>query len=199
MRSVKIEIFSFYGTLPLLFAYLLPMRNIYLLFTKKVCEGNVFTGVCPWGGVSQHALGRGCLPSGLSAQGTRGRQPFPARYYGIRSTSGRYASYWNAFLLHIISPSNTTGYKKWMIRQDTLYVNHFHDTICCCHCVRIFQYVDTDGNYMRTWKSFAIPEWSVLGDLSNWPHWGSDQERSWQTLLVQKYTNSIFVPTCRGQ
>ena len=65
--------------------------------------------------------------------------------------------------------------------------------------VRIFQYVDTDGNYMRTWKSFAIPEWSVLGDLSNWPHWGSDQERSWQTLLVQKYTNSIFVPTCRGQ
>ena len=30
--------------------------------------------------------------------GTRGRHP-PVRYYRIRSTSGRYASYWNAFLL----------------------------------------------------------------------------------------------------
>ena len=64
MRSVKIEMFSFYGTLPLLFAYLLPMRNIYLLLTKKVCEGNVFTGVCPWEG--------GCIPActgqGVSAQ-----------------------------------------------------------------------------------------------------------------------------------
>ena len=37
--------------------------------------------------------------------GTRGRHP-PVRYYRIRSTSGRYASYWNAFLLlHVEKPA----------------------------------------------------------------------------------------------
>ena len=77
------------------------------------------------GCVSQHAL-RGCLPRGVFVQGvsaqdgvcpggclpggvadtptrTRGRPP--SRYYGIRSTSRRYASHWNAFLFLIVSSS----------------------------------------------------------------------------------------------
>ena len=51
-------------------------------------------------------IGGGCwLPSvnhrshdqGGSASGGLGRPP-PPEHYGIRSISGRYASYWNAFL-----------------------------------------------------------------------------------------------------
>ena len=48
-----------------------------LLPPVKLREGNVFTGVCLF----------------------TGEYPFPL--YEIRSTSGRYASYWNAFLFMI--------------------------------------------------------------------------------------------------
>ena len=70
--------------------------------------------------LGSHPLGR--HPSGgdpLSRHTPLGRQPPwadtpghtrpgqtpppPAGYYGIRSTSGRYASYWNVFLFNIIS------------------------------------------------------------------------------------------------
>ena len=53
-----------------------------LLPPVKLREGNVFTGVCLF----------------------TGEYPFPLPYIGfyeIRSTSGRYASYWNAFLFMI--------------------------------------------------------------------------------------------------
>ena len=58
--------------------YFLPPAN-------EVCEGYVFRGVC------------------LSTGGTHIPSPrtrmSPGRYYQMRSMSGRYASYWNAFLL----------------------------------------------------------------------------------------------------
>ena len=62
--------------------------------------GSASKGVClqgryAWGGASGE---RGCLPPGGSASRGVGQTPPPIRYYGIRSTSGRYASYWNAFL-----------------------------------------------------------------------------------------------------
>ena len=66
---------------------------ILLLPAKEVCEGYVFTGVClSTGGTciacmhalpGTHAPGYACPPSG---------------YYEMRSMSGQYASYWNAFL-----------------------------------------------------------------------------------------------------
>ena len=57
---------------------------------NEVCEGYVFTGVCLSTGV---CIQRGGLHLGGWAD------PPPIGYYGTRSTSGRYASYWNAFLL----------------------------------------------------------------------------------------------------
>ena len=57
--------------------------------------GSASRRVCIWG-VCIHG-GRGSASCG---GGRLGRHPSP-RYHGIRSTSGRYASYWNAFLFKI--------------------------------------------------------------------------------------------------
>ena len=67
--------------------------------SNEVYEGYVFTPVC-------HSVHRGkvcvrggaCIQGVLHPAGIRQTSP-PLRYWGIRSTSGRYASYWNAFLL----------------------------------------------------------------------------------------------------
>ena len=61
-----------------------------------MAEGGLHGGGCAWGDV------HGCVHGG-HAWGTWGdihTPPTPGRYYhyGIRSMSGRYASYWNAFL-----------------------------------------------------------------------------------------------------
>ena len=57
------------------------------VYPGGVCSGGVCLvwGVCLWG---------------VSAQGVWGMvdTPLPAKYYGIWSTSRRYASYWNVFL-----------------------------------------------------------------------------------------------------
>ena len=57
---------------------------------NEVYEGYVFTGVCLSTGGSA-SRGRGFCIRGADT-------PTPIGYYLIRSTSGRYASYWNAFL-----------------------------------------------------------------------------------------------------
>ena len=78
--------------------------------------------VCPQGGVCV-ACGRGegaCVVGGFvwwghAWQGGRvwqggmrgGGRACHSRYYGIRSMSGRYASYWNAFLFSFFSHSTT--------------------------------------------------------------------------------------------
>ena len=54
-------------------------------------EGHAWQGVC--------AAGWACMAGGHAWQGTCMACTPPARYYEIRSMSGRYASYWNAFLL----------------------------------------------------------------------------------------------------
>ena len=41
----------------------------------------------------------GGLPGGVCIQGYWADPPPQIGYYGVRSTSGRYASYWNAFLV----------------------------------------------------------------------------------------------------
>ena len=84
----------------------------YSGYRTKICEDDVFTPVsqsfCSLGGGGfciqeslhlggLHPWGKGvCILRG----GRLGRHPSP-RYHGIRSTSGRYASYWNAFLFKI--------------------------------------------------------------------------------------------------
>ena len=62
------------------FHKLLPPAN-------EVCKGYVFTP--DW-----HSVRR----RGSAYRGSACRPPPPIGRYGIRSTSGRYASYWNAFL-----------------------------------------------------------------------------------------------------
>ena len=95
---------------------------------NEICEGYVFTrvclstGVCVWQG-GMHGRGghvwQGCVhgrgvqaggvqAGGVQAGGVHGRghggvcvvggHACHGRYHGIRSMSGRYASYWNAFL-----------------------------------------------------------------------------------------------------
>ena len=78
--------------IPRLFHYFYSHIPVFLPAANEVCEGYVFTGVClstPGGGGV-----RGC---------SGGAWFFPGRgacigYDEIRSMSGRYASYWNAFL-----------------------------------------------------------------------------------------------------
>ena len=60
-------------------------------------QGGCIQGVCIWvpGGLDPGgSASSGC--EGICIQGRLGRPP-PIGYYGIRQTSGRYASYWNAF------------------------------------------------------------------------------------------------------
>ena len=76
--------------------------SIHIYWLQRSCgRGNVFTGVCLSTG------GEGCLPQCMLGCHTHldqadppgpGRPP-PEADSSIRSTSGRYASYWNAFLL----------------------------------------------------------------------------------------------------
>ena len=84
----------------------------YSGYRNKICEDYVFTPVSQ----SFCSLGGGVLHPGESASGGSasmgeeglhpagggrlGRHPFP-RYHGIRSMSGRYAYFWNAFLFKI--------------------------------------------------------------------------------------------------
>ena len=69
-------------------------------------------GGCTAGGhVWQGVCGRGCMAGGMHGGGHvwPGHAPLPRHrgYYEIRSMSGRYASYWNAFLLILIFISNS--------------------------------------------------------------------------------------------
>ena len=104
------------------FSRLLPPAN-------EVCEGYVFTGVCPqgvacvaegcawwgcvwqwehawlgcawWGGM--HGTGA-CVAGGHAWQGWG----VHGRYYEIQAMSGQYASYWNAFLFKKVFQEDRT-------------------------------------------------------------------------------------------
>ena len=116
-------------------------------------QGNVFTGVCqefcPWG-VSATCLGRQTpgrhtprqtLPwADTPAQCMLGYTPPSCPMHaGIRSTSGRYASYWNVFLFDIASADvqtirggnarfllNTLGWIQWVQIITCLLQNSLH-------------------------------------------------------------------------
>ena len=78
-----------------------PGRCTTFITGCKVREGHVFTGVCPRGG---------CLPHCILGYTPWADTPLPSACWdtpprtvhaGIRSTSGRYSSHWNAFLFRI--------------------------------------------------------------------------------------------------
>ena len=77
---------------------------IFTARKRSLGQGNVFTPVC-------HSINRGvgfpaCITGHMTSGGSASREWVciqrvgrpPPQHYGIRSTSGRYASYWNAFL-----------------------------------------------------------------------------------------------------
>ena len=59
-------------------------------------KGSVSSGVCIQG---ESANSRACIQKGSASRGVRQTSPRYMGYYWIRSTSRRYASYWNSFLL----------------------------------------------------------------------------------------------------
>ena len=74
------------------------------------------------------------LPTGGSASGGVGQIAAPHRYmdyYGIRLTSGRYASYWNVFLSMVVFGSSVVIYmfltpiNKWVHQQQN-EINKIH-------------------------------------------------------------------------
>ena len=76
----------------------LSMIVSFLPITNEVCEGYVFTGVClSTGGVCPIACWDTITPPSPEAD-----SPPCAVHAGIRSTSGRYASHWNAFLFSLL-------------------------------------------------------------------------------------------------
>ena len=109
------NIYSIFILLPLLNKicsfYYRPQTTFAKVMFLHVCvcpqregmhgRGACIEGGCAWqGGVPGFGA---CMAGGHVWQGgacmARGRHPCPSRYYGIRSMSRRYASYWNAFLL----------------------------------------------------------------------------------------------------
>ena len=88
---------------------------IYLPAATKLGQGNVFTGICDsvhrGGGLPQCMLG---YPPGLPGPDPPrpdppGPDPPREADASIRSMSGRYASYWNAFLYAEMFTGNGTG------------------------------------------------------------------------------------------
>ena len=79
---------------------ILLSRLIFTARKRSLGQGNVFLHLC----VILFTGGWG----GRSASRGWADHPFPPiGYYGIRSTSGRYASYWNAFLYEHVSGANS--------------------------------------------------------------------------------------------
>ena len=84
-------------------AYEIAVCDKWLIFTarkRSLGQGNVLTPVCD----SVHRGVSAPLHAGTQPPPPPGKTPPkqtpPFRYYTICSTSGRYASYWNAYLQH---------------------------------------------------------------------------------------------------
>ena len=109
--------------------YCFLAKEVFTARKRSLGQGNVFTGIClsTGGGLASQnqklhdqgasASSRGvCIRRGLHPG--RGLDRPPSRYmgyYGIRSTSGRYASYWNAFLLSVSNQPHVQN-KTWDLR-----------------------------------------------------------------------------------
>ena len=77
-----------------------------VMFSQAYVIPSAHGGGLPGGRVCLGGLPRGVRIQGASASGDPhragvGQPPPPIGDYGIRSTSGRYASYWNAFLWYV--------------------------------------------------------------------------------------------------
>ena len=109
-----------------------------------VCvAGGMHGGGCVWqGGV--------CVAGGMHGRGDMcGTNTPPARYYEIWSMSGRYASYWNAYLFYIVSfvsfshrcivytTSKTVKHAKCKSSINNLNILYFCVVYYTCHTTRV--------------------------------------------------------------
>ena len=121
----------------------------YLPPVNEVCEGYVFTGVCLSTGGGHACMGGvhgggACVAGGCAWWGHawRGR----AWWWGVRGRrdgycNGRYASYWNAFLLRTIVLVFIIGVNKKysffsasavnICDMDVVY-HRYCCSVCCC-------------------------------------------------------------------
>ena len=104
-------------------------------------RGCVWQGVCVWQGTCVAGAcmagggmhGRGACVTG----GVHGTHAPSRRYYEIRSMSGRYASYWNAFLFSFIS----TGTKTYLSTPTHSFETHVYLHWDRCPCFGFRTYV----------------------------------------------------------
>ena len=82
---------------------------------------------CNGGGVCFQARGRGKRRGSASRGGMHLRGWAPRKHYRLRSTSGRYASYWNAFLLKL-------SFEKIQRVRFQLFVCNIHLIIMTAGC-----------------------------------------------------------------
>ena len=120
------------------------VRGEGVFLTENPLEGYVFTGVSlsTGGGGGRHPPGRhplgrhppGRHPPGQTPPGqTPPRQTPPCPVHaGIRSTSGRYASHWNAFLLNCLFQTFTDWVYELGWNTDWLLSNIILSPITFC-------------------------------------------------------------------
>ena len=131
----------------------LKLNRLLIVTARKrsLGQGNVFTQVCVLfcsQGVGFPACITGHMTirvriQGVSASRGRGLHPEVGRtpqpkYYGIQSTGGRYASYWNAFLFTIYFHSKLYKNAKLAMVYITGKLDYWTDlqeksTACLCH------------------------------------------------------------------
>ena len=87
--------------------YYRPQTKFPACITGHMTRGLCIRGSTSWGeSGSREGSASGGPPSGV------GQTPPPMIYYGYWSTSGRYASYWSAFLLTLIPFANEVAVRR---------------------------------------------------------------------------------------
>ena len=127
-----------------------PGKSCYY-YRSQLGQGNVFTAVCD----SVHRWG--CLPQCMLGS----PPPPPGGDTGIiRSTSGRYASYWNAFLftrwpnLLDMGTSHKCTISQWLKSQEVTVIKPLINPGCYLIVIYPFYTIGTTGFPTRPGKSF---------------------------------------------
>ena len=112
--------------------------NMFTARKRSLRQGNVFTGfVCSQEGVGFPACITGHMTRGWSASKRGvclgGWADPPPEIHGIRSTSGRYVSYWNAFLSHRVFSANGYIQRFTVLSFLSYYWKYVTYLILCKH------------------------------------------------------------------
>ena len=122
--------------------------------------------VCPQRGCSRHWADtpRADTPPGRHTPWS----DIPPVHAGIRSTSGRYASHWNTFLLRFISlPMNHLRFpvivKQWIPNQRYLLYYNFCRNTSSMSTVGYYVYIEAD-NRGPSDNAYMQTKWTYVND-----------------------------------